>query len=118
MIDRKATLDKLSKKVDGSQMARRFFGDEPTKVEVFEIGDTVFCDSCDEDYTNNDSATGGFIFGSKAYCPKCAEEKLPAIKGYDEERHIKARCPAGMSFREFVLKIRDGNNQIKIISSV
>lgn len=118
MTNRKVVLDKLDNRIKNSQMVNRLFKGQPTKTEIIEIGDTVFCDVCDKDYTNNDSATGGFIFGSKAYCPKCAEEKLPAIKGYGEEHYIKVYCPEGMSFKEFVLKIRNGNNQIKIISSV
>ena len=117
MTNKKIALDKLGNKIENSQMVNKLFKGQPTKTEIIEIGDTVFCDACNEDYTNNDLATGGFIFGSKAYCPKCAEERLPVIKGYHEEHYIKAYCPEGMSFKEFVLKIRDGNNQIKIISS-
>ena len=117
MINRKNTLDKLGNRVEKSQMVNQLFKGQPTKIEVIEMGDTIFCDACNEDYTNNDLATGGFIFGSKAYCPRCAEKRLPSIKSYGEEHYIKAYCPKGMSFKDFILKIRDGNNQIKIITS-
>ncbi len=81
---------------------------------VKDIGNQVWCDaSCGEEYTNSD-AKGGFLFGSKAYCPNCAKERLPFIKSYGEERYIKAVCPLDMTFREFCLKLRNGNNTIKV----
>ena len=65
----------------------------------------VICDICGDDCTNmNDS--GGFIFGSKAYCPKCATEGLPVIKKYKEEHYIRATCPEGVSFPDFVREYR------------
>lgn len=84
------------------------------KTKIFDIGNKVYCDACNKDFTNDTESEGGFIFGSKAYCPKCAEEHLPSIKGYGEEKYIKAYCPESVSFREFVLECRGGNNTIKI----
>ena len=86
------------------------------KTEVIEVGNQVICDICDGDFTNDTESKGGFLFGSKAYCPKCAEERLPSIKSYNEEHYIKAYCPGDMLFRDFVLECRGGNNTIKIYS--
>jgi len=83
------------------------------KTEIIDIGKSVICDRCGGDFTNS-KKEGGFIFGSKAYCPKCAKERLPAIKSYNEENHIKAYCPEGMSFKDFVLECRGGDNTIKV----
>ena len=80
---------------------------------VTDIGNSVICDSCNKDYSNSDEA-GGFLFGSNGYCPSCAKEALPRIKGYNEERFIKAWCPEEMSFKDFILAIRGGDNTIKV----
>ena len=80
---------------------------------VIDIGDSVICDACGDDYTNSDDS-GGFLFGSSAYCPKCAVSRLPNIKSYGEEHFIKARCPKSMSFKDWVLQLRGGDNTIKV----
>ncbi len=91
--------------------------DEAGKTEEpVSIGDTVICDYCDEDFTNSD-AMGGFVFGSKACCPKCEPRMLGTIKGYNEEYHIKARCPENMSFADFIRDYRGPNNYIQITNS-
>lgn len=92
---------------------REFFKDP--KTETFDIGTQVFCDICNKDYSFL-SDSGGFLFGSKAYCPECAKEALPSIKKYNEESYIKAICPENMSFWCWVVGLRDGNNTIKIIT--
>ena len=80
------------------------------------MGNRVFCDAaCGKEYTHS-KKEGGFIFGSKAYCPKCAKEALPRIRGYNEEWNIKAYCPEGMSFKDFVLQYRGDNNSVKVIT--
>lgn len=81
-------------------------------TETIDLGNSVYCDACGEDYTES-KQSGGFLFGSKAYCPKCATESLPKIKYYNEEAYIKAYCPEDLSFAEFVLKLRDGNNLVQ-----
>lgn len=78
-----------------------------------DIGRTVVCDCCDEDFTDS-AAVGGFIFSSSAYCPSCAVAKLPSIRGYGEERFIRARCPDGKAFADFVREYRGSNNNIGI----
>jgi len=69
------------------------------------IGKIVVCDVCDGDFTDS-KESGGFIFCSSAYCPKCAEEWLPRIKIIHEVGHIRAYCPEGKSFADFVREYR------------
>lgn len=88
------------------------FTDNMKLTQVIDIGEMVICDVCNEDYSNSNES-GGFIFTSKAYCPKCAKKRLPEIKGYGEEKYIKAYCPSTMSFKDMVLAWRCGNNTIK-----
>jgi len=78
--------------------------------EITDNGDRVVCDVCSEEFLEGDKRSGGFLFDSYAFCPKCAVKKLPRIKSYREESHIKAWCPAGMPFRQWVLRLRNGNN--------
>ena len=84
-----------------------------THITEIDIGNSVVCDVCNGDFTDSDES-GGFLFGSNAYCPKCAEKNLPIIKGYGEERYIKAFCPENISFKDFVIGIRAGQNKITI----
>jgi hypothetical protein len=86
--------------------------------ERVSLGKTVICDQCNRDYTDS-TDEGGFIFGSHAYCPKCAAESLPRIRGYGEEHYIKARCQAGQSFADFVRGYRgpDAGIEIRTFSS-
>lgn len=80
---------------------------------AIDIGRTVVCDICDEDFTDR-TECGGFIFGSKGYCPLCAPSGLVSIKRYAEERYIRATCPDGQSFADFVRAYRGGNNAILV----
>ena len=89
---------------------------DPFKVieeEVIDIGNTVVCDICNEDYTNSDES-GGFLFGSYGYCPKCAVEGIKTIRECNEEKYISVWCPESLSFKDFILGIRGGNNTIRI----
>ncbi len=76
-------------------------------------GDVVFCDICDKDYTNLPDQ-GGFIFGSYAYCPSCAAKRLPEIESYGEKGHIRAFCPEGKSFADFVREYRGPDATISV----
>lgn len=87
-----------------------------TDIEIKDIGDSVFCDVCNDYYGPDNPASGGFLFESKAYCPKCAVRLLIGIIKYGEQRYIKEWCPEGMSFHDWVMKLRGGNNTIKIIT--
>jgi len=81
---------------------------------IYDIGDTVICDYCNKDFTKSD-AKGGFIFESKAICPDCAPGTLLQIKGYNETKYIKKYCPEGMTFKNFVIGYRAGNNTVRVI---
>ena len=85
------------------------------KTTTIDIGDTVLCDCCNKNWTGSDKS-GGFIFGSYAYAPCCAETMMENIKKYDEEQYIRARCAEGESFWRFVLNYRKGDNTVKITS--
>lgn len=92
------------------------------KIDIYDVGETVICDSgtskdCKRDYTALDDQ-GGFLFGSNGYCPPCAKEAYPRIVSYGEQEYIKAVCPEGMSFREFILKIRNGHNNVTVHSDL
>ena len=74
------------------------------KIERIELGNSVICDLCGDDFTNSDEQ-GGLVFGSKAVCPHCEQRILEGAKKYNEERFIGDRCPKGMSFKDFVINI-------------
>ena len=80
-------------------------GKNPVKVEVLDPGKKVYCDDCGEDYTGSDK-TGGILFQSKAICPDCSDKWIARAKQYGEEQFIRARCPHGMSFYDWVIKLR------------
>ena len=68
--------------------------------------DFVACDRCNSD----SDKSGGILFGSNVFCPKCAIIMEKAIKKYGEEQYIKARCPEGKSFHDWVVQdVRKGN---------
>jgi hypothetical protein len=71
-----------------------------------EPGNTVLCDLCNRDYTNDDVTTGGFLFSGKAVCPVCAPDFMKSIKKYNEQKYIKAVADWEETFRNFVYRIR------------
>ena len=88
------------------------------KIEEIDMGTEVICDGpCGANFMFKDDE-GGFLFGSKAYCPNCAKAALPDIKKYGEESYIKAYCPPGVSFWMWVLRLRKsrGGNVVRIIT--
>jgi len=82
--------------------------------EAVSIGDIVLCDACNADHTI-ESTTGGFIFGSYAMCPACADNMMRTIKACKEEHYIKATCGPDETFAEFVRKYRGGDATVQII---
>lgn len=85
-------------------------------IQTFYIGDHVECDMCSKDFTASDES-GGFLFIGKAVGPCCAARVEQSARGYGEEGYIKNRCPAGVSFREYVLRdLRAGNDSIQVVS--
>ena len=86
------------------------------KETIIDIGNVVLCDYCSEDYTTSND-TGGILFSSYAICPKCAPNALKSIKGFKEEAYIQSEAMEGETFRDFVLRIRNGDNTIRIKTS-
>ena len=80
-----------------------------------DLGNHVRCDDCNEDYTNSD-AVGGLLFESKGYCPNRTPKILELARKYGEERYIRARANPGERFRDFILRIRGGNNMATVTS--
>ena len=80
---------------------------------VIPLGRDVLCDIDDTDLTG-DPRSGGYLFGSYAVGPCCADRYLESIRGYGEEHFIRARCPEGMSFADWVRGIRGPDAAITI----
>lgn len=79
-------------------------------MEIINLGggpdDTeVRCDYCSKNFTF-ESQSGGYIFGSNAVCPICAVEGMRKVRKYKEEHYIRAVCPEGESFWNFVMNYR------------
>ncbi len=85
------------------------------KVDRIDIGNTVLCDLCNEDYTDSQEK-GGFIFMTKGVCPKCSRKFLETVKKCKEEVYISEYCPKDTSFADFIRNYRGDNNFIEIIT--
>lgn len=72
------------------------------EIITIDIGDRVVCDICGGEWTDRPETGGIYGFGSKAICPDCTPGYLEAAKRHNEARYIKARCPAGKSFADWV----------------
>lgn len=83
------------------------------KIDVVDIGDSVHCDMCGKDWSGR-SESGGILFGSHAACPDCAPKVEADAKRYRESAHIRGRCPPGIPFAEWCLKLRGGDNTVRI----
>jgi len=72
-------------------------------MEIIEIdiGDRVVCDDCNKDYTDRQES-GGILFQSKAICPNCTPKWKLSAEEYGEEHFIRAVCPPGKSFADWV----------------
>jgi hypothetical protein len=75
------------------------------RAETIPLGRDVLCDIDSTDLTD-DPRSGGFMFESKAVGPCCADRQMAIITHYGEERFIRARCPEGMSFADWVRELR------------
>lgn len=82
------------------------------KKTIIPLGNTVICDMCNRNYTKSDE-TGGVQFGSYACCPKCSSGIISSAKEYNEERYL-TYPNEGETFRDFVMRLRGGNNDIII----
>ena len=86
---------------------------EANPGKEIKLGSLVVCDVCNRKFTDN-TESGGFIFGSYAYCPLCAGKQLGKIRSYGEEHLIHAFCPDGKSFADFVREYRGEDASISI----
>lgn len=78
-------------------------------TSVIDVGESVVCDFCNDDFTESEE-TGGALIGSYAICPKCTA-------GVKHKEEIDICCPAGTQFRKWVLQLRGGDNTIKTYES-
>ena len=69
------------------------------------LGRSVLCDIDDTDLTE-DVRSGGYLFGSYAVGPCCAERHEAMVRGYGEEWNIRSRCPESVSFADWVRGMR------------
>lgn len=76
-------------------------------TSIIDIGDTIMCVFCNADYSENNESGGGLV-GDYAVCPDCLE------KVYLDGHMPDLVCPKGVTFKEFVLRIRDSRNFIAI----
>jgi len=74
-------------------------------IDVIDIGDEVVCDFCNLS-VEDDAIEGGCFVGTYAVCPECAKDFKPSQEEGTE--YIQG------SFRQAVLKKRNGDNTIKI----
>lgn len=89
---------------------------KPKKIEIIaDFGRQVFCDSCNGEWTERPES-GGFLFGSKAYCPECEPDALDRIIEYDEQHFIKGHCPPSKSYADWCRNLRGGDNTVKLIT--
>lgn len=67
------------------------------EIWQIDIGDTVVCDFCNEDYTESNKV-GGLIVGGYAICPKCEKHSMLRDADYVSK--------PGESFKAFVIRTR------------
>lgn len=85
----------------------------PKTIYSAKLGESVVCDMCGDDYTKS-AQPGGFIFGSKAVCPKCEPSVMADVVKYGEQQYIRATCPPNTSFADFVRKFRGPDAKVEI----
>lgn len=90
--------ERAARDIDFSKIRERLAS---SVVKIPELGRVVLCDDCGEDFTDS-PAVGGILFVSRACCPSCAPRWEANAKKYGEDRYIRARCPEGKSFADWV----------------
>ena len=83
-----------------------------------DITGRVRCDHCNRDYSDDRETKGGVLFQSKAYCPQpeCAPRLLKDAKIYGELAFVRAVAAPEETFFDFVMRVRNGNNAIRVSS--
>lgn len=71
-------------------------------VYRIEPGREVQCDGCGKEFTDSTESGGIYGLGTKAYGPCCAAATLASAAKYGELEFIKAHCPPGKSFADWV----------------
>jgi len=79
--------------------------DKKVFVVNLNVGDSVICDNCNADFSHR-TESGGFLIGSRGWCPDCEAESRALLRRYNEEHLITATCPSDMSHRDWILSIR------------
>lgn len=79
-----------------------YLSQEQTTIDV---GNLVVCDYCNEDYSFSDKK-GGVLINNEAVCPNCVTDEL--------KQKAESVCPTSASFKDWVLQLRDGDNNITI----
>lgn len=97
---------------DPEDLIRRF---GLTEVASYPAGDYVECDMGGEVLTA-DPRSGGFLFGSKAVGPCCAERVEASARHNGELDYIRARCPEGVSFADWVRRLRGPDAAVRIFT--
>jgi hypothetical protein len=90
--------DRLKENVSGPEVIGGVRYDTVIRVDP---GPVVLCDFCNTEYTESDEQ-GGILIGSNAVCPQC----VAGGAGSKYPHEVKARCPEGMSFRDWVYSLR------------
>lgn len=70
-------------------------------IQILVPGRLVFCDLCGEDWTDR-TESGGMLVISKALCPTCEPDYTEDLRKNCQRYLIRGRCPAGMSFADWV----------------
>lgn len=81
---------------------------------TYDVGESVMCDYCGSDEHNDEH--GGLLFGSSAVCPGCQSKTELDINRYNEGHLILDRAKPDETFREFVLRLRGGDNTVRVIT--
>ena len=102
MTEPKADTKQLTPQEEPEMRQTIFDAIKKGSTRVIEIGETVICDWCGENWTDR-AGSGGILFGSKACCPSCAPGVEEKAKFFNEEDQIKKRCPRGVDFKKWVL---------------
>ena len=82
---------------------------------VFNMGNTVLCDICNDDYTNSIESGGGIV-GSYGVCPKCWPRYAEDLTKHREWKHVRRLCPDEQTFADFVREYRGGDGLVIIES--